>query len=956
MRNKTIVLRDYVTDNCVDIFCLTESWVKETETAIISELVPETHVFHNCSREGRGGGVGIILSKFLQGIKSVGLKYLHFECIQVHFTHRNTKIYIYVIYRPPSSVFSEFLMEFEGFLMESSELDGNVFYVGDFNVWIEDLNNFETKQFVDILDNFDLVNRVREPTFISGHVLDLLITRKNDSILGSVNVEPVATISDHMMVLSSLDIGAISKRSKTIYFRNKNNINTAEFVSTFQVLIDFASLGCVHTNLEKCCTNCLTSKYREVTSEYFEKTVPIIEKIIQVTDSNNLWYNSDIKKAKRVLRKSEKLYKKYKTDFYRDRYRQLLRDKCNLVYSAKAAYFSAKIHDCRNDSKKMYGVLNGLLGKRTENDILPRRNSDFLLANRFKDFFLSKVNDIKNSFVNDVNLNNISLIPDYPLVSFDNFAKVELPDMIKILNKINKTHCHNDPFDIRCYEISDLIEPLASYLCCIVNSSFSEGIFPSTEKFSCVRPKIKGQADSELLSSYRPLYNTSIVSKSLESAALSQLLTHLRNFTCFPIVQSAYRQFHSVETAMCKIYNDLVVKKCNRESTLLVLLDLSAAFDTVDQSVLLNDLKILGVGGRVLKWFESFLSERDFSVSVGNTLSTKGKMTTGVPQGSILGPVLFIVYTIELYYLLESLDVKCHFYADDTQIYFSVSDPVQGRNKFHEVYSEVGRWMQSRKLKLNSEKTEILLVGSHIEIGPLTSFREVMVSDTVIPFSEKVKSLGVIIDRDLSLKQNINNIKRKAISNLNNISRISKFIDQPSRMKLVHGLVFSVIDFCNCLCYGLPNSDVHGLQMIINSAARIVTNMPRFSYDRITPVCIQLHILPFKARVVYKICLMTFKALRFGEPKYILNLLSRYMPDTNMNLRSVEAERLSEPILSRVAYDRRCFQFTAPRLFNSLPCEIRMANSVRSFKKLLKTFLFAQAYDVTTQSINPNIW
>ena len=517
---------------------------------------------------------------------------------------------------------------------------------------------------------------------------------------------------------------------------------------------------------------------------------------------------------------------------------------------------------------------------------------------------------------------------------------------------MNKTFCNNDPFDIRSFESDKINESLATYLCNIVNSSFIEGKFPETEKFACVRPKIKGCGDPDELSSYRPLYNTSVLSKILESAALSQLLGHLGKFESFPKVQSAYRESHSVETAMCKIYNDLIIRKCKGDCTLLVLLDLSAAFDTVDHEILIQDLIRLGIRGKVLDWFSSFLNNRNFRVVIGKDMSESGKMTTGVPQGSILGPVLFIIYTIELYYLLQSLKVECHFYADDTQIYFSVLEPNQGREKFQEVYSAVENWMYRRKLKLNSGKTEIMLVGSQTKVSLLSNFTEMTVGTSTVTLSQKVRSLGVIVDQNLTLKPQLNNTKRKAIYNLMNISRISKFINESSRMKLVHGLVFSVIDFCNSLYYGLSNADLHGLQMIINSAARIVTGMPRFSRDRITPVCIKLHFLPLKARIMYKLCLITYKAVNFGQPKYISELIKEYTPETNMHLRSIDENRLHEPVISHFSYVDRCFEYSAPRLYNTLPYDVRQAKTVKSFKKMLKTFLFTQAYNIETQSIN----
>ena len=953
VKNKTNDLRDYITDNEVDIFCITETWLKGKETAAISELVPETHVFHHFPRaEGRGGGVGIVLSKFFKGIKSICRKYDHFECLQVDFNHKNKQVCIFVIYRPPKSCFSQFYVEFEAFLIEAVAANKTVLFLGDFNFWMDDLNNSEAKKFNDILNNLDLVNHVPSPTHKSGHMLDLILTKTNCNILGTVKVDPVTIISDHMLITTTLDIGNIHKKEKTIIFRKKGSINSVEFANKIASLHNNVTQRCVHSCNEMCCTSCLVSEYRKTTSEYFEQKAPIIEKNIIVCDSNNLWYNSDIKKAKRIMRKAEKLYKRHKTSFYRDEYRRLLQVKCDLILRAKVAYYGGKIENCKNDSKKLYGVLNGLLGKNTKDYVLPQHDSDYALANDFKDFFLSKVMDLKNSFNENSSFSNSSLIPNLPLEQFHKFAKVEKTEILKLLKNMNKTFCNNDPFDIRSFESDKINESLATYLCNIVNSSFIEGKFPETEKFACVRPKIKGCGDPDELSSYRPLYNTSVLSKILESAALSQLLGHLGKFESFPKVQSAYRESHSVETAMCKIYNDLIIRKCKGDCTLLVLLDLSAAFDTVDHEILIQDLIRLGIRGKVLDWFSSFLNNRNFRVVIGKDMSESGKMTTGVPQGSILGPVLFIIYTIELYYLLQSLKVECHFYADDTQIYFSVLEPNQGREKFQEVYSAVENWMYRRKLKLNSGKTEIMLVGSQTKVSLLSNFTEMTVGTSTVTLSQKVRSLGVIVDQNLTLKPQLNNTKRKAIYNLMNISRISKFINESSRMKLVHGLVFSVIDFCNSLYYGLSNADLHGLQMIINSAARIVTGMPRFSRDRITPVCIKLHFLPLKARIMYKLCLITYKAVNFGQPKYISELIKEYTPETNMHLRSIDENRLHEPVISHFSYVDRCFEYSAPRLYNTLPYDVRQAKTVKSFKKMLKTFLFTQAYNIETQSIN----
>jgi len=861
-------------------------------------------------------------------------------------------LFLYVVYRSPSVLRSSFLSEFENFLFETEVTDRNTLYVGDFNIWMEDENNVDTINFLDILDNFNLINHVTVPTFESGHVLDLIITRKFSLVTG-VLVDNVCTISDHRLVTAKLNFDSDPKITKKISFRNKNRVNSSEFSDILKSLPLHGEMRCEHSGCEMPCTDCLIEIYKSKTSDFFNTNFPLIEKCIKVQDSNNLWYNSDIKKAKRELRKAEKLFLRHKTDFYREKFKELQQFKCKLVAKTKISFYTGKIGECKNDSKELFRVLNGLLGK-SKSFILPQCHSDEVLANRFRDFFLKKIDDITSSFDPNFSGKKFSLIPDYPLRKFESFDSVCINEIYKILRKTNKTFCDNDPFDLKIFDFEEVSGPLASYFCAIVNSSFGSGIFPESEKFSLVRPLLKGQSDPEILSSYRPLYNTSFLSKILESAALSQILSHLGKFQSFPKVQSAYREFHSVETAMTKIYNDLIIRKCEGKCSLLVLLDLSAAFDTIDHGMLLNDLEILGIGGKVLQWFSSYLENRSFCVKIGNEFSNRGVMKTGIPQGSVLGPVLFIVYTIELYYLLESLEVICHFYADDTQFYFTVENMSEGIEKFEDVYMAIESWMKSRKLKLNSGKTEIMLVGSSARLAIFSDFHEIKIGDSVVKLSNQVRSLGVIIDENLTLRQQINNTKKKAIFALINIARISKFIDESSRLKLVNGLVFSVLDYCNSLYYGLPAFLLHPMQVIINSAARLVVGMPYFSRDRITPICIKLHFLPFKARIVYKICLLTYKAINFGEPQYISELFKIHVPNFNMNLRNFDEERLEEPFISRSVKVQRSFRHSAPRLFNSLPVSVRRSETLAIFKKNLKTFLFTKAYDVLSETISPD--
>ena len=171
-------------------------------------------------------------------------------------------------------------------------------------------------------------------------------------------------------------------------------------------------------------------------------------------------------------------------------------------------------------------------------------------------------------------------------------------------------------------------------------------------------------------------------------------------------------------------------------------------------------------------------------------------------------------------------------------------------------------------------------------------------------------------------------------------------------MKLVYGLVLFHVDFCNTLYVQLPNCLLRNLQIVINSAARLIVGLPMYSHEHITPYCIDLHFLPIKARIIFKVCLLTYKSLLYGQPAYLADLLK--FRENGRLLRSSEDPKLCEPVIAQSSFSNRCFAFCAPRMFNALPIDVRHAPTVESFKSRLKTFLFSEAYDMGRLCIRPD--
>ena len=444
---------------------------------------------------------------------------------------------------------------------------------------------------------------------------------------------------------------------------------------------------------------------------------------------------------------------------------------------------------------------------------------------------------------------------------------------------------------------------------------------------------------------YRPVSNLSFISKLIEKAVSSQLKTYLDTNNLNEPFQSAYRKGHSTETALLRVKNDIMMAVDQKKAVILVLLDLSAAFDTIDHEVLFARLKYhLGVSGVVLNWFKSYLDNRSQSVSIDKVTSDRLHLRYGVPQGSVLGPLLFVAYTLPLGSIARSHGVNIHMYADDTQLYVSldVNDQDAMDTNIHKLETcieNIRTWMSSNKLKLNDEKTDIILVSTpyHKLIGDQITIR---IGDSTISPSKCTRNLGVQFDRFMNMEGQISSICKSCYAQLHSIKKIKSLLTPEAMRIVVHSFITSRIDYCNSLLIGLPHQQIQRLQRIQNIAARIISGADK--YDHITPVLQALHWLPVQERIQFKILLLTYRALNGLAPGYLSDLV---IPRSNpRTLRSSSRMVLCVPKSRLHSYGDAAFGAAAAHLWNSLPREVTEAASIGQFKITLKTYLFKQAF------------
>jgi hypothetical protein len=939
INNKSLFVNSLILDNNFDALVLTETWhTSSTDLPLRRSALPGYSIVD----APRPGYIG-------EGVNHGGVAILHRNCLSVRVInlqfsptsfevlvcHANpVKLVFVVVYRPSSRPVSDlFFDELTNLLEITSAYASEVIMLGDFNIHVDDTDDPNVQRFLHLLDAFGLLQHVTGSTHVHGHTLDLVITRPSLAF-NSITVD-APVISDHALVTFNLtQVKPLLATRLTKVVRRFNSIIQADFLNSLLQTSVCSNLD----NLAGWSVAELCALYKADLTRLADAMAPPVNIVVSSRVSKP-WYDGECRAYCRRTRALERIYRRTCLPADCRAWSTALLGKRDLFATKEQAYWTARLQECSGNSKLLWRCLDSVLLR----DVVSTTNNSSLTAQMLADFFISKVTKVRAATQHCPPAYFTGPSP----ASFNNFRPCSLEEIRRVIMQSAHKSCQLDPLPHSLLMKSlDLLLPFLLLLC---NSSLSSGILPVSEKSALVTPIMKKHnSDPDSPSSYRPVSNLTFVSKLIERLVYGQLTTYLLDHHLLPPQQSAYRKHHSTETAMLKITSDIYDAADAGHVTLLALLDLSAAFDTVDHDILLQRLhRTYGIGGTVLHWIQSFLADRSLIVNFAGQHSTSSVLSCGVPQGSVTGPLLFNLYTADVISIAQSYDVRVHCYADDLQLYVhcSPAEAPAAVQRLLDCIAAIDSWMGSNRLKLNPEKTQVIWFGTRQRLAAVSIAPICLLDGTVIIPSTSVRSLGVILDSELTMAAHVSSVTRACFYQLRQLRFVRHLLLPDTAKMVVHSFIASRVDYCNALLYGATAQVQRKLQAVMNAAARLICNLSRHAH--ITPALRdELHWLPVLQRTEFKVALLVFKCLHGTGPAYLADYCTVLTSaDLHHQLRSVSRGDLVLPRTWTRIIGPRSFRSAAPVVWNSLPACLKDPSlTLDQFKRHLKHHLFTIAY------------
>ena len=916
------------------IISISETWLKQYNKANYN-LKGYSHISKIRPKKSGGGTSIFVRSDINFKIKeniNVDLPGVDSIAIEIHKDELNStkNVIVLALYRPPNINAAHFIIKLTDTMQTLHEQNKHVFLMGDFNIDITEAmltTNRIVNDFHNLFLSYHFYNLINKPTRVTENtssIIDNIYTNASKTLVNGIFK---TDFSDHYSIFCVTDLTKPLVKNKTVIKREFNANNIRKFNET----LNQTDWGPVY-NLED---------FNESYS-YFQKKFDHALNLHFPLKTVEIKYNNRIPYITRGIRQSikqkHKLYDTYfknPTDLNKANYKNHRNKLTSLLRIAERTFHEEQLEINVNDSTKCWKIIKEAVG---QNSVINDDNCTFhingndvndkqIISDEFNDYFVnigpnlaSNIDNTSNpiEYVNDI-LNSISI----PTIT-----ESEVTDILLSL-KNSSAGYDEIPAHILKQNTILYIKPLTH----LVNSSINKGIFPDELKLAKIIPIYKS-GNKESIENYRPISILSVFTKVFEKVMYKHLINFVDKNNILYKYQFGFRRQHSTNHAVITLVEKITNALDKGKVVVGCFLDLKKAFDTVNHRILISKLRKYGIRGHILQWFESYLKNRKQFVQIKNFKSQIKSPTCGVPQGSILGPLLFILYINDLANVSDVLFPIL--FADDTSVYIEADKESDLIKTLNEELAKLNIWLNANKLTINIAKSHYMFFHRGRRKSNICS---PILNNVSLERVQCTKFLGIIIDDGLKWTNHISYIKNKIAKGFGIILRARKFFNKKTLLNLYHAFIFPYLIYCVEIWGNAANIYLDPLIKLQKKIIRVITFSQYLAHTN--DLFVQLQILPFKKLVIHRIGLQMFKNNLGYIPKAVKSLFTTNSDIHKYNTRNRDKMRSA---YGKHEFMYSNFRFVGIHIWNYILDHLDINVTLPKFKKTFKTHILADNF------------